>query len=192
MPRSFRSALVATSSYFRALLVALAGAAILLARDTSATLRGQVRPFPDGSFPGLTVELTLEQRPATIFSVRADDEGRFKFTVLPQGSYTLKVAQLGFGTVTVKSIQIASGEQKILPLVRLYVTPTDMITPVPEILEVRSTDHHAGNLSGRVVRDERHFIAGATVKLLCDENVCGETKTDANGEFHLLQSFAAR
>jgi hypothetical protein len=35
-----------------------------------------------------------------------------------------------------------------------------------------------------VVRDEAHPIARATVRLLCkDRKICGETKTDSNGEF---------
>jgi hypothetical protein len=55
--------------------------------------------------------------------------------------------------------------------------------PVPEFLELRSTNLHAGNLSGCVGQDERCLLVGATVKLFCDEKVCGETKTDANGKF---------
>lgn len=178
MPRSFNRTLLFINSIF-----ALAAAGVLLAQDASATLSGQVRPFPDGSFPGLTVELTLEHGPGTIFSVRADDDGKFEFTVLPQGSYTLRVAQMGFGTVTVKSIWLASEERKILPPLRLYVTPTDVITPVPEFLELRSTDQDAGNLSGRVTRDEDRSITQAMVRLLCDDKICGETKTDANFKF---------
>ncbi len=167
----------------RAVCIAIVGATVLAAQDTNATLSGEIRPFPDGIFPGLNVELTLEQGPSTIFSVRADDDGRFKFTLLLLGSYTLTVAQLGFGTVTVKSIHVARGEQKVLPLLRLYVTPTEVTTPVPKFLKLRSTDQHAGNLSGRVMRDERTAIARAKVQLICDEMLCGETSTVRNGEF---------
>jgi hypothetical protein len=181
MPRSFNKTLL-----FIKLIFALAAAGLLAAQDTSATLSGQVRPFPDGSLPGLTVVLAREQRPLTISSVQADDEGRFEFTALPQGSYTLRVAHLGFKALKVKSIPVASAEQKTLPPLRMDVAPTDMPwLPIPEF-ELRVGDQRFGNLAGRVMRDEARPLARAKVQLFCDDQLCGETKTDANGDFLFL------
>jgi len=93
------------------------------------------------------------------------------------------MAQLGFRTLTLKSIRLASGEQNILPRLRLTVDPSDGGgPPVVDHLEL-ATDERVGNLSGRVMRDENRAIARAKANLFCDEQACGETKTDAKGEF---------
>jgi hypothetical protein len=148
-------------------------AVVLAAQDTSATVNGEI----DG--PAADVQLTLQTTPRTIFSVRTDGNGKFK----SPGIYTLTMAQLGFRTLTLKSIRLASEEQKILPRLRLPVDPSDGAGP-PVVDHLKpATDERVGNLSGRVMQDESRAIARATVKLLCDEKVCGETKTDTNGEF---------
>jgi hypothetical protein len=36
------------------------------------------------------------------------------------------------------------------------------------------------------MQDEVHPLASATVQLFCDDQVCGETKTDAKGDFLFL------
>lgn len=120
------------------------------------------------------MELTLAEPPHTLFSLRLGDEGRFKFTVLPPGTYTLTVAQLGFKTLKVKSISVAIAEQRILPPLRMHVAPTDMPwLPIPEF-ELRAADQRFGNLTGRVMRDEVRPLARATVHLSlmisCAEN----------------------
>ena len=101
--------------------------------------------------------------------------------------YTLTLKQPGFQMVTLKSIRLAEGEQKTLPLLRLYVgfygAPRS-----PDFLELMPAEQLVGNLHGHVVREQKHYpgppIAHAIVTLLCgDGKVCGETKTDVNGEF---------
>jgi hypothetical protein len=93
------------------------------------------------------------------------------------------MAQLGFRTLTVKSIQLANGEQTILPRLRVHVAPSEGVgPPVVDHLEL-ATDERVGNLSGRVATNQERPISDATVKVLCDEKVCGETKTDATGGF---------
>ena len=172
------------SFYCRA-FVAITSVALLAAQDTSATVSGVVRAWDDGAIYGVDAELRLEESPHTRFSVRADNEGRFKFTILPAGTYTLTLAKRGFRTLTLKSIQVATGEQKVLRPLRVeFDGSCGAGGPILEHLELLPTELHVGNLSGHVERSHGRPIARATVQLLCDERkVCGETKTDSNGEF---------
>jgi len=167
------------------LIFALGGAAVLAAQETSATLSGEIHDVAGASIPSINVELRLAEPPYTIFSLRTDGAGAFKFTVLPTGTYTLLADKPGFQTLRLTSMQLASGEHGILPPLRVEVAGScGFGGPAGENLQFRPAEQGAGNLTGRVERDEAHPIARATVKLLCDERkVCGETKTDSNGEF---------
>lgn len=171
IPRSFNKKSLVIYSIF-----VLAATGLLAAEDTSATLSGQING------PATDVQLTLQAPPRTIFSVRKDDQGRFKFSVLPGGTYVLEVGYLGFKYFKVKSIQVASGQQKVLPPLRMDVAPSDTFLPNPEFDPHRG-DQPFGNLSGRVLGHNSRALALATVKLICDEKICGETKTNSNGEF---------
>jgi hypothetical protein len=72
--------------------------------------------------------------------MRTDDDGKFKFTVLPAGVYTLTLTERGFQPLTLKSIRVASGEQKILPTLRLDVAGS---CGAGAVLEYRSRDGQA-------------------------------------------------
>ena len=164
-------------------IFALAAAAILAAQDTRATLSGEIRGPGGATVPALNADLTLLEPPHTLFSLRLDDKGRFKFILLTPGTYALTVGRLGFKTLKVKSILVASGEQKILPPLRMEAEPSDTPwLPIPEFA-LRAADRTAGNLSGRVDDSRERPLSHATIKLLCDEKVCEETKTDDKGEF---------
>jgi Carboxypeptidase regulatory-like domain len=151
--------------------------AVVLAQGTSAKISGQIEGMPP-----VEVLLTLESPPRTIFSTRLDD-GRFKFTVLPAGIYSIKVAIAGFKTLNVKSIRLDDGEDKVLPPLAMEVAPSDTPwLPIPGF-DLRATNPQFGNLSSRVTRDEIHGIARAKVQLICDDKICAETHTDTDGKF---------
>ncbi|HTW65126.1 MAG TPA: carboxypeptidase-like regulatory domain-containing protein [Bryobacteraceae bacterium] len=161
-------------------------AAGLLAQDTSATVRGQVQGFTGVPIAGANAELTLDQPPQTIFSVRTDEQGRFRFTVLPPGTYTLKLAQLGFKRLTLKSIQVAAGEQRQLPPMRIDVGSFGGCGgPFVDYYELSSAPQ-TGDLRGRVLWGDHRPIKRATVKLLSDRKLWTETKTGSDGEFIFL------
>jgi hypothetical protein len=170
---------------FTNLIFVFAGAGVLAAQDTSATVSGQLLDWAEAVIPGIDAELRLHEPPYTLFSVRMDQEGKFRFSVLPPGVYTLNVSRIGFRTLTLRSIQVARGEQKILPTLRLDVAPSGCGGgPVIEYIERLPKAQNVGDLRGRVMRDERHPIPRVTVTLHCEERpICGQTKTDINGEF---------
>lgn len=183
MPRSFNKTLLFINSIF-----VLAATAVLAAQDTSATVSGEIRDATGAAISLGEAELRLQTSPHTLFSVGMKEDGRFKFTVLPAGAYTLSVSIQGFYGLTVKSIQLASGEQKILLPLRLDPAPSGCAAgPIVEYLELLPTAQNVGNLKGRVVRDGHHPIASVTVTLHCEEQpICGQTKTNINGEFTFL------
>lgn len=166
------------------LIFALGGAAVLAAQDTGATLSGYARDRAGAAVPSTSVELRLEEPPNTLFSLRTDD-GQFKFTVLPAGTYALKLERIGFRTLGVRPIQLSSGEQKVLLPLRIDAAGScGFGRSTVEYLQFLPAGRHAGNLGGRVESDDAHPVERARVKLLCNERkVCGDTKTDSNGEF---------
>jgi hypothetical protein len=171
---------LAHRSYFRA-----CGAAVLAARDTGATLSGYARDRAGAGVASTSVELRLEEPPNTLFSARTDDDGKFRFTALPAGTYTLKLTRIGFRPLGVRPIQLSSGEQKVLLPLRIDAAGScGFGRPTVEYLQFLPAGRDTGSLSGVVERDDGHPLASARVKLLCDERkVCGETKTDSNGQF---------
>jgi hypothetical protein len=87
--RNFRNSLVRIC-----LILALGGAAILAAQDTSATLSGDVRQARATVLPPIDVALKLDEPPYTLFSTQTDDEGAFKFAMLPAGTYFVAILEL--------------------------------------------------------------------------------------------------
>jgi hypothetical protein len=125
-------------------IFALAAATLLSAQDTVATLSGKVQDFAGTPIIGTNAELTMEQPPHTLFSARADSDGRFRFTV-PPGTYTLKLTKPGFKVLTVKSIQVANREQEQLPPLRLDIGG-GCGDPALDYIELLPTEQGAGNL----------------------------------------------
>jgi hypothetical protein len=131
---------------FIKLIFALAAAGLLVAEDTSATLSGIVRDSTGAGLAATNAELKLKQPPHTTFSLQTDNEGEFRSTALSLGTYTLKLVQPGFRGLTLESIELAAGEQKILPTLRLDVGGCSLPRP-PDHFELLSPSDGTGSLS---------------------------------------------
>lgn len=83
-----------------------------IAGNNDGSLRGQVTNSAEQSIAGATVTIT---NPSTGFSrtTTADEDGNYRFTVLPVGKYTLTLVKSGFETETTEGVTIRIGESTI-------------------------------------------------------------------------------
>jgi len=149
-----------------------------------ATIEGEVQDLLGTAIiPWVRVELALEG--TEVGSVKhTDKDGRFRFSWLPPGIYSLKLESIGFETFTLTSVQLTEGQWKRLPPLMMAVGGSCHF-PFVESYRLLPEGRHVGNLSGHVREmEEGPPIANAKVTLLCGERkACGETKTDSKGEF---------
>lgn len=170
-----------------------------VAQDSTASLTGKVEDITGAGVPRTHVELRSETSPDRAFHTQADDTGSYRLSGLPADKYTLNLSSPGFQELTVKSIHISDGEQKLMPVLELLVGSLadcggHAALDYFRFLPLRS---HVGNLRGTVRLDQGPMvrnsptIAGADVMLICGRDaVCGKTKTDSNGEF-VFRDFSA-
>jgi Carboxypeptidase regulatory-like domain len=179
----------------RAALVWVIAAYLVLpsmAQDRAASLTGKVKDVTGAGVPNTTAELESESAPISKFQAIADAAGLYRFTGLPAGDYDLKLSEPGFSRLTVKSIHILEGEQKLLPELRLALGWVADCGGQALLDHVRflPSENHFGSAGGTVRLDEgplvgkRKLISGAGVALICsDFRVCGLTTTNSVGEF---------
>jgi hypothetical protein len=103
---------------------------------TSATLGGRVEDVNGAALPGVAVMVTNVETNQHRTST-TDDEGRYRFSALPVGTYLLKIESAGFATLT-KQLTLTVGQALDLPLalpvagVAESVQITDADVPVVE------------------------------------------------------------
>jgi hypothetical protein len=160
------------------------------AQDFTGSLTGKVTIFTGAEVPGAVAELESEPTPINRFRAITDDVGVFHLTGLPTGYYTLRLDSTpGFRPLTVKSIQILSGEQRVMPTLQLGVGQMDCgAYAFVDYIRLRPSRDNVGNLGGTVRIDQgqgkSELILGADVTLICNTGrACGATKTDPSGEF---------
>jgi hypothetical protein len=171
-----------------------------IARGGTATLTGAVRSVLGEAIPGAGVELRLDDLPGDVLRARADESGIFRFAAVTPGKHTMKVASPGFVMLSVQSIYLADGQEKVIPPV--FLTVADLACrgrAVLQTLRLRPPDQRAGSLFGSVYPDrgtnsaKRSPVADASVTLLCaGGGECGVTKTDVRGEFAFSNLAAGR
>jgi hypothetical protein len=99
----------------------------VLARQTTGTLRGQIKDELGGVITGASV--TLVGADASRKSVATNGEGIFVFSGLAPGSYTLSAAQEGFATYESAGIAVRAGQAETLEI-RMAVALKDEETTV--------------------------------------------------------------
>ncbi|HJQ67736.1 MAG TPA: TonB-dependent receptor [Blastocatellia bacterium] len=137
-------------------LILLAGSALpALAQQsvTSATLSGHVEDKEGASLAGATVTATNLERNQS-WKMRSDDHGRFRFSILPVGSYRIEVEHAGFATFD-QELNLSIGQAIDLPVTLAVggisesasVTTSD--TPIVETVRTQV----AGTVAPREVND---------------------------------------
>ena len=99
-----------------AAMLLTAGALPALAQQTvtSATLGGRVEDANGATLPGAVVTATNTETNQSRTST-TDDEGRYRFSYLPVGSYDLRAEKSGFNTLT-RSLTLTVGQALDVPL----------------------------------------------------------------------------
>jgi len=154
-------------------MLLVAGSA-LAQSSTSGAIAGTVAQAGT-PLPGVTVELKSSAMQGTRTEV-TDAQGRFRFTVLPPGNYTLTSSLSGFSTVTQNNVAVGLNrtvtlEVSMSPQVSEQIT----VTGAAPVVDVTS------NVSGANVTSQtlqslpigRNFVAAA--------QVAPGTSTDATG-----------
>jgi hypothetical protein len=118
-------------------LFVLASGGAAAAQSRAGTVFGVVTDSTGAVLPGATVVATEEETGASRETV-ADSQGRFEFTLLPIGRYTVKVSLQGFGESETKGIRLETQQNRELDVaLRLAgVQESLTVTGTAQIVEV--------------------------------------------------------
>ncbi len=139
---------------------------------------GQSSPPGDASMLGIVcdsqhhpvagADVFLQSTAGTpVSNTRTDSRGAFKFSALPQGSYTLHAETEGAGKTTSSAVTLGKGEVKTVDLVFSDSNLPFFDQPTFSVAGVTDTTNLGGHGSDTVVR-ARNALAKATVSLSKD------------------------
>src|SRR5512132_1610086 len=77
------------------------------AQSVRGTISGNVTDSNSAAIPGATVTLVGDQK-ADARSVTTNDSGRFSFTAVQPGTYTIKIEQKGFQSLEHRSVVLSA------------------------------------------------------------------------------------
>src|SRR5262245_49725277 len=100
----------------RTSVVALAATALLLAsappavgQQSTGTITGRAVDESSGALPGVLVSIASPQMIGGARTVNTDDQGVYRFTLLPAGTYTVTFTLSGFRTLNISSVSLSAG-----------------------------------------------------------------------------------
>ena len=102
------------------LLIPLLLCGIALAQTTSGSISGTVLDAQSAAIPGAQVTAQEDQQKFTL-TTKADEVGRFVFTQVPPGTYTIKLSAAGFKTSERTGIVLNANDKLALGDVRMEV-----------------------------------------------------------------------
>ncbi|HZI17906.1 MAG TPA: carboxypeptidase regulatory-like domain-containing protein [Pyrinomonadaceae bacterium] len=119
-----------------------AGAAEGLAQRSAGTLRGQVSDVLGGLLVGATV--TATDAAAVERTATTDEEGRYVFTALPPGRYTVRAAAQGFDAYVNNEVEVTAGGTQPLDIVLSISIEEEVVTVTDEAPLGTDPDQNAG------------------------------------------------
>jgi hypothetical protein len=161
-------------------------------QDRRATVIGSVQDILGKGIAQARATLMSEPSQRTVANAEADESGLYRFTSIPSGEYTIKLAAPGFAQLAVRSVSVGASEDEVLPPVELSVASLASCggDAALDALRVSPASMRGGALRGKVLLDPwpKHNptppISDAVVTLICaGERTCGETRTNATGDF---------
>ena len=146
----------AQASILVCVLILLAGSAIAAPAQqsvTSATLSGHVEDKEGAGITGAIVTATNLDRNQS-WKMRSDDQGRFRFSILPVGAYRIEVEHAGFAAFN-KELNLSVGQAIDMPVTLAVggITESTSVTAgdTPVVETVRT--QVAGTIAPREVSD---------------------------------------
>src|ERR1043165_9055650 len=124
-----------------AVLLFASGAAAS-AQQSVATLRGQVADELGGVLIGATV--TATDAAGVSKTATTDDQGRYVFTALAPGRYTVRVAQRGFAPYETAAVEVQSGRTEPLNIVLSVAIEQEQVTVTAEAPVSTEPEQNAG------------------------------------------------
>lgn len=91
------------------LAVVLALPASLLAQTATSTITGRATDASGAALPGATVSVTSPNLLGGARTAVTDEQGLYRFTQLPGGTYTVSFELTGFSTLNIESVTVAGG-----------------------------------------------------------------------------------
>ena len=125
-------------------------------------------------------------------TARAGTDGQFQIGSLPQGVYELKLGEPGFRYTIIKGVQLAAGENKILPSIALD------LGSIADCGNEWHPDYYrlldkadAGAVAGIALNEKAARIGRATVTLYDEKGRVSSVQTDDKG-FFIFDGLAPR
>ncbi len=120
-----------------AMLVSLLAVSGAYAQVQTGSITGVVVGTDEAALPGVTVTLTGVGAPQTVVT---DAQGRFRFSNLSPGTYTLRGELSGYGTAARSGITVSLGRNaEIVMTLNPSVTQTITVTAEAPLLDVRKS-----------------------------------------------------
>jgi hypothetical protein len=174
------------------LSVAVLTTACLTANE-GATLSGRVQDSTRAVIPGVTAELTAEDGRGLVAQTSTDALGKFTFSGLSKGVYSLALTAPGFRDFMLKSVEVAGAGVVSLRDLSLTICSSCDSRPVAKFFRLLPVETVAGNIGGAIAVDLGPLlgstppISGAEVVLFCSargrKQPCRRTTSDSRGVF---------
>lgn len=171
----------------------LAATGIVLGQSVSSSVNGLLVDPTSAAVLGASCRLT-NQGNGSVQTTSSVGDGRFVFTNVLAGTYTLDVQHAGFKTLQLKSVVVTASE--IHSLGRLILTLGEVLESVTVAAEAAtlqlSSAEKSGTLTGTQVNDlalkGRDFFAlMQIIPGVVDTNSSREATTDSSNARHLRQ-----
>lgn len=118
---------------------------LVLAQQTAGNLTGRLVDAQGGALPGATVT-ALNENTGYTRTVTSDEEGVYRLSALPIGSYTVTVELSGFTRVERKGITINVGETEAIDFSLTLASVQESVTVTSEAPIVSTTSSSVGGL----------------------------------------------
>src|SRR4051812_40162435 len=145
-----------TARFFFIVLISIMISTVSTAQTVTGSISGVVTDPNGGLLPGANITLISEQSGAVRNTV-TNDEGRFLFSTLQPGPYTVKIEQQGFQTLQRTNTILSANET--LALGELKLTAGN----VSEVVTVQSSgatvETETSDLTARLTSDQIDLIS---------------------------------